>query len=118
MIAVNAKLSELLAEAPIINPGAGRTRQQLDVESEHGPITLIAICAKCIDCHTGRMTPYMLTDAAWMTIGAPDGALCLRCAQARLGRPVTLDDFAELPVNEVVSVLRENRNSLLREGKS
>lgn len=69
----------------------------------------------CLDCRTdvmpfgqygqrleGQTEWYMVTEEVWKAANGPgsDGYLCIGCLETRLGRPLTPDDFPDLPVNE------------------
>lgn len=47
----------------------------------------------CADC-SGPTDYYTARDELWATHGAGDGDLCLPCLSARVGRPLTIDDFS------------------------
>ena len=54
-------------------------------------------CAVC-----GAFPPdaYMVRDDVWQAAGlAPKDHACLPCLERRLGRPLTIDDFAPVPIN-------------------
>jgi hypothetical protein len=42
----------------------------------------------------------MVRDAIWTEAKMQKGYLCIGCLEQRLGRTLTADDFADLPVNE------------------
>lgn len=56
----------------------------------------------CVDCEPRKVgEQYMLDDRLWFNIlrmGRKDN-LCLAHVEARLGRALTIDDFAEHPIN-------------------
>ena len=44
---------------------------------------------------------YMLWYRIWRSINYKiDGMLCLACAETRLGRPLTSNDFSKAPINK------------------
>lgn len=64
----------------------------------------------CVDCGTdvcptevGRAEFYMVHDPVWAAAGiAPNGGcLCVGCLEARLGRHLDADDFANVPMNDL-----------------
>lgn len=59
----------------------------------------------CRDCGMhGR--GYMLKHDVWReAVGDPDVLMCLPCVAALLGRPLVLDDFHEVAVNNVIRYL-------------
>lgn len=42
---------------------------------------------------------YMVNEAVWDAAGGARGVLCIGCLELRLGRVLTPDDFANLPIN-------------------
>lgn len=42
---------------------------------------------------------YMVHNVLWDAAGGADGFLCIGCLELRLGRMLTPDDFANLPIN-------------------
>lgn len=112
MIVSNQKLQELLDKAEPTELHPGFARKTVIVPSvEFGEIRLMASMGRCQSCGTGNLAPYMVRDEVWSAAGFREGLACVRCVQARLGRRLTLDDFADLPVNEIVLLLRENRDA-------
>jgi hypothetical protein len=63
----------------------------------------------CMDCHIATINighDYMLHDDLWLSIHPEDdGKLCLFCVEKRLGRPVTKEDFGNVPINEGIEEL-------------
>lgn len=70
---------------------------------------------ECIDC--GEWSEwYMLKDDVWLSavpdyservahvpgVGTPHVYCCLTCVEGRLGRPLTLSDFSNAPVNSLL----------------
>lgn len=59
----------------------------------------------CLDCgvNTGAIGEYyMLHDAVWKRINPKGkGMLCIGCAEKRLGRMLTPDDFAPVDANKI-----------------
>ena len=59
----------------------------------------------CIDCGTNTLTEnygyYMVRNALWEQAGMTThgGMLCFACLEARIGRPLTIADFTDAPVN-------------------
>jgi len=50
--------------------------------------------------HAGKWEYYMVRKSVWRRAGAPDGFLCIGCLEARLGRQLRPNDFANVPVND------------------
>ena len=75
---------------------------------------LIQNSYKCVDCDK-HMSPYMVKNEvwhkAWSTYrayldsikcpGLRHGNLCIKCLAKRLRRPLTIDDFTDVPSNEL-----------------
>lgn len=57
----------------------------------------------CLDCQQNLLESgeyYMLHDDLWARINPRiDGQLCIDCAERRLGRRLTPDDFTDAPIN-------------------
>ncbi len=58
----------------------------------------------CLDCEDICVDDYYLNNDVWasMGLGRHDGRLHLKCAENRLGRPLTLDDFSPAPINNTI----------------
>ena len=70
------------------------------------------ICDGCGDFNN----PYMLKNPVWRQImPSKRGFLCLGCVAERLGRPLTLLDFTETPINRPIFVAYEMG---LRDGRA
>jgi hypothetical protein len=58
----------------------------------------------CMDCGSDTYASeeyYSLRDEVWALINPGiDGKLCLECAEIRLGRSLTPEDFTNDPINE------------------
>ncbi len=59
----------------------------------------------CLDCGSDTFLSqqyYMLKDRLWKRIHPQiEGMLCLKCAEARLGRALTRQDFKRVPLNTI-----------------
>jgi hypothetical protein len=57
----------------------------------------------CLDCKVNTLhidEYYMLTDEVWeAACPKRSGMLCIGCAEDRLGRRLTADDFTDAPLN-------------------
>jgi hypothetical protein len=61
------------------------------------------VCAVCREMPQGD---YMATNVAWAAAGfQPRQFACFPCFIQRLGRPITVDDFPDVPANAVVRTL-------------
>lgn len=55
----------------------------------------------CKDCRDDMPEPYHLRDDLWARVagdgeeGYPEGILCLKCLERRMGRPLTVDDLTQ-----------------------
>lgn len=58
----------------------------------------------CLGCACIHPSEYMTTPDVWTSAGLDynAGALCLKCLEARVGRPLTLQDFPDVPINGAV----------------
>lgn len=43
--------------------------------------------------------PYMIHNELWKAVDGGKGLICLLCVEDRLGRPLTLNDFTQAPIN-------------------
>ena len=108
MIASNSKLKALFDEAEAMATKPGFVRKEIKAQTtEFGEITLSASYSFCQVCGK-HSQPYMVTDEIWRESGFSEGFACARCLQVALGRSLTLEDFADLPVNEIILLLKEN----------
>ena len=108
MIASNSKLKALFDEAEAALTKPGFVRKEIKVRtSEFGEIRLTASYSFCQVCGK-HSQPYMVTDEIWREAGFSEGFACARRLQAALGRNLKLEDFADLPVNEIILLLKAN----------
>jgi len=56
----------------------------------------------CQDCERDpmAMTQFIITKDLWDTHCPDGGVICWQCFEARLGRPILLDDLEAVPLNE------------------
>jgi hypothetical protein len=59
--------------------------------------------AHCLDHERRRHEMYMLKDEVWTLteLGHWDGVLCVECAERRLGRALTRDDYRECTTDDL-----------------
>jgi hypothetical protein len=92
-------------------------RNKLQVEPEAGLCELVMQKARAITLPPNRYCPvcrkvtfddYMLYDEVWAAagFGKKDNAH-LRCAEKALCRPIRLDDFKDVPINDMLRVAYE-----------
>lgn len=53
----------------------------------------------CGDCGSYGLS-YMLVDDVWAQVGEAHDVFCLRCAEKRLGRPISVSDLSDAPLND------------------
>lgn len=74
---------------------------------------LDAIKERCVCVVCGIKPPhgdYQATDKTWAKAGfQPSNLACFKCFLKKLRRPVTVDDFVDVPVNAVVFWALEER---------
>ena len=64
---------------------------------------------ECIDCGVNTMFNdeyYMLLDDIWendLGLHSHEGMMCIGCVESRLGRRLTSEDFADVPLNSLTS---------------
>lgn len=67
----------------------------------------------CIDCaQSTRILGeyYMVHNAVWQAANPPPiGMLCIGCLEARIGRPLTAEDFTDAPLNQDPRIRRSAR---------
>jgi len=58
----------------------------------------------CVHCGGKPWTSdYMLKDSVWSEAGLkPRDLCCIQCAEVKLGRDFTINDFADVPVNNAI----------------
>lgn len=56
----------------------------------------------CQDCRKDHFIAmhFMVKDDLWNTHCPDNGIICWKCFEARMGRPITLEDLTRCPVNE------------------
>jgi hypothetical protein len=100
-----ADMTSALMDA-LLDP-VGAIRWWLHRDRHHLPPTP---CADCnVEClpntppHVRDWHRYMVHDHVWTAagMGRPGGWVCLGCIEDRLGRPLTADDLADLPLNDL-----------------
>lgn len=66
--------------------------------------TGVVIAGFCLHCQEPMgMDYYMVTDQVWISAGVPEKAeLHLTCLETRLGRRLTIEDFTDVPVNQMI----------------
>lgn len=60
------------------------------------------VAHRCVDCQDASPEPYMVQDDLWAIYGTQHRVLCLPCLQARIPRPLTRDDFKQVPCNRLL----------------
>lgn len=105
MTAANMAPCELRDEAEDAWVQAGGLEGQL-MRLKGMMAALALVTNQCFDCKEGvEDEHYCLKDEVWEKVAPePDGRglLCIYCAEKRLGRMLTSDDFrADVPINEV-----------------
>lgn len=73
----------------------------------------------CADCgiHTGLAWEYfMLKNKLWNEYGVGDGMLCVLCFESRLGRTLSKQDFAKVPLNGILGQYPKSDRLLARLG--
>ena len=110
MIVFNDKLRALLDEAPLIEVRPGHLKREMIVASvEFGPIKIIEAQSSCYLCRQSYQH-YMVHDEVRAEANLGEGYVCPRCLQGRLGRKLTLNDFNDARINDLILLLRENQN--------
>ena len=73
----------------------------------------------CLDCDKDDWSPhYMLQDDVWLEIHPDgDGILCLECAEKRMGRPFTVDEFYMGPMKSFEEWKKENQVTYLEDSE-
>lgn len=61
------------------------------------------ICTLCINEY------YMVTDEVWEAAGLDKGMVCIACLEARIGKTLTGNDFADCPLNIDPDFARSNK---------
>lgn len=58
---------------------------------------------QCLNCMLTVHEEYMVHNEVWRQVAKPqEGVLHLVCLEAMLGRPLTIDDFTTVPVNNAI----------------
>jgi hypothetical protein len=87
-----------------------RKADTIDNPQQARPALQVAALAACRDCgvdtlptqHPDRAQWYVVHESVWAStgLGPNDGALCLGCLEARIGRALTADDFTDARMND------------------
>jgi superfamily II helicase len=85
-------VEELQRQLRIANAALRKNRIKTDEESDFR-------CGIC----TLILSEYMLRDEVWTCVmRRKNDRICIECAEKRLGRDLTIDDFKQVPVNKSV----------------
>ena len=67
----------------------------------------------CVDCGIDTKNEYyMVYDKVWVLSGLGfynNKMLCLNCLEKRIGRPLTKNDFPDMPINWIDSVKKSKK---------
>ena len=64
----------------------------------------------CCDCRGDHPEGFMATKETWAASGMTTGVICLDCFEKRLGRVVTREDFANVPMNRIIFRFLDREN--------
>lgn len=93
------------AHHPCPGCGARHAPEEITAEFRKRAVT-------CLDCEVICVDDYYLNNDVWDSMGLDhdDGRLHLRCAEKRLGRELTRDDFSSAPINNAIRWALDKRN--------
>lgn len=79
-----------------VRPGYFRRKVYIDGEEFDETNIRCQYCGgKSYEC----VTSYMVKDSLWESSGE-EGIVCLSCFEESIGRPVTIEDLKDVPINE------------------
>jgi len=56
----------------------------------------------CVDCQSEDFIYFMVTNEIWKIIKGKSSILCIHCVEKRLGRKLTINDFTDASINELI----------------
>lgn len=96
-------IRERLKQSPLVDFGHGRWTRTVAVE-----FTATIRC--CMVCDRVYPMTFMLSDELWLTIVQDKkDVLCFRCAETRMGRPITPADLSDAECNCELSMILETK---------
>jgi len=96
--------------AKVVTTGGDEITLELCVEHR------VRLCDRC-DRTFAQM--YMVRDELWAESGFDKNEVaCIHCLQAALSRPLMLDDFKDVRLNEVLLLVRDNMRRVIDDGNA